>query len=114
MKVRVYRNLHKKCLSVQHKTAKGWRLWKHVDRANLTNVEFKVYQNGREKVLKEKQKNVHAFVIGEWEESDLIIKNPKAVYYNPYQTSQFVLLSSGEEILNANMAIVEPHKVVVD
>jgi len=111
-KVRVYRNLHKKCLSVQHKTEKGWRLWRHVNRACLSNVEFKVYQNGREKVLKEKQKNVHAYVIGGWIEEEIQIKNPRTVYYNPYKTKEFTEISSGREVLNAKVVIVEPTKIL--
>lgn len=65
MKNRIYFNIHKKLFSIQEKTKKGWRVISHKDSLLLKDVEFKVYSRGRERVLREKRKNVHAFVIGE-------------------------------------------------
>lgn len=64
MQVRVYRNLHKKCWSVQAKGDKGWRVVLHLRSLVLMDVEFKVSRAGRERVLREKKKNVHAFAVG--------------------------------------------------
>lgn len=89
-KVRVYRNLHKKCLSVQHKTARGWRLLKHVKSICLKSPSYKVSQAGRERVLREKRKNVHAFLEGY--EVDSLPKDKtdwKKVIYNPYVSCNF-------------------------
>lgn len=66
MQVRVYRNLTRKCLSVQHNVpGKGWRLLCHVQSATLVNAKFLVYEKGRQRVLREGRKNVHAYVEGE-------------------------------------------------
>jgi hypothetical protein len=89
-RVKIYRNLHKKCLSVLHRTKKGWRLWKHVPRIEVLNVVFKVSQAGRERVLREKRKNVHAFVEGDYVGgSNVASSNLRLLRYNPYEAGHF-------------------------
>ena len=61
-RVRVYYNLQKNCLSVVD-TSTG-RLYCHSHRIELKEAKFHVNENGRQKVLREKRKNVHAYVIG--------------------------------------------------
>ena len=58
--VEVYRNLHKKCWSVRQRG----KVKLHTDYICLKDVEFKVSQKGRERVLREQRKNVHAFIKG--------------------------------------------------
>ena len=58
--VEVYRNLHKKCWSVRQ----GGKVKVHTSYICLQDVKFVVQPAGREKVLREKKKNVHAFVKG--------------------------------------------------
>lgn len=63
----------------------------------LTNAKFKVNETGRQKVLKEKRKNVHAFIEGElkpyskhdrdWIRGELGFN----VTYNPYKYNSFVI-----------------------
>ena len=75
MLVKAYFNLHKKCWSViacegEHKG----RVIAHCDEMQLTDVNFRVSESGRRRVLREKRKNVHAFVIGHlhgWENATL-------------------------------------------
>lgn len=88
-RVRVYRNLNKKCLSVQSWVAgKGWRVTDHVQHIFLDNASFKVSQAGRRRVLDQKRKNVHAFIIGDRVGQPK--KTPtKQVRYNPYVSSSF-------------------------
>ena len=105
--VRVYRNLRKDCLSVLHRTDKGWRLWKHVQQIELMNVKFKVSQAGRERVLREKRKNVHAFVEGNYHgETDVTSSNPRFIKYNPYISGHFVDQQSKEKVSQAAWAWV--------
>jgi len=59
-RVMVYYNLHKHTFSV----SRNGRVITHADYVKLNDVEFRVRQGGREKVLKDKRKNVHSFVIG--------------------------------------------------
>jgi hypothetical protein len=65
MKVFVYFNLHRKCFSVKalEGALKG-RVIIHASYVNLYNCAFKVSEAGRQRVLREKRKNVHAGVVG--------------------------------------------------
>lgn len=88
MNVRVYRNLTKNCWSVQHKLpGKGWRLLKHCDLISLKNVTTKVYESGRQRVIKEGKKYVHAYIEGEMWEYHL--RRGFRVVYNPYSSGSF-------------------------
>jgi len=62
MNVEIYFNLHKRVFSVRHKG----RVIEHVKSAIVRRPKFVVQAAGRAKVLREKKKNVHAFVRGEW------------------------------------------------
>jgi len=92
--VRVYRNLNKKCLSVQSWVeGKGWRVTDHVQRIFLNNASFKVNQAGRKRVLEQKRKNVHAYIIGERVEKPK--KYPvELVTYNPYSSNAFFYVAN--------------------
>lgn len=65
--VRVYRNLHKKCWSVQTKTKKGWRVTAHLINFCVFNPRYKVYKSGVIRAKKEGKRNVHAFIEGEYD-----------------------------------------------
>lgn len=88
MKADVYYNLHKHCLSVRHKG----RVVNHTDKIALDNVKFVVSQAGRERVLKEQRKNVHAVVRGEIREMSFAdcVAPGHIVKYNPYKYNSFV------------------------
>ena len=112
MKVRVYRNLHKKCLSVQAMVDGRWKVIKHVDAISLHNPVFKVSQAGRQRVLREKRKNVHAFVVGihhEW--SEHMPCGNRRVSYNPYKADTF--MCDGEPILSANQCRIDSGGIFV-
>ena len=97
-RVRVYRNLHKGCLSVQERQQDGrWIVTGHVDQITLENVEFKVSQAGRRRVLETRRKNVHAVIEGDViarEQWGSIATHAKGgevrpVGYNPYVVEEF-------------------------
>lgn len=100
-KVMVYYNLHKHTFSV---TLKG-KVILHADYVRLRDVEFRVREGGKRKVRVEKNKNVHAFVIGELLDfSQYPCKNipsepnNKIVTYNPYKYDSFVYKDSEEPV----------------
>ena len=65
MRARVYFNLHKRLWSVQLKNAKGrWYVAFHASTLELEGVRWTVSEAGRQRVLREKRKNVHAFCAG--------------------------------------------------
>lgn len=103
-RVMVYYNLHKHTFSVRDKK----RVLLHADYVKLQNVEFRVREGGKEKVRSEKQKNVHAFVIGDLVdycrypcENIPSEPNDKIITYNPYKYDSFVYKNSEEPIYNA-------------
>jgi len=88
--VRCYFNLHKLKISVQAKNERGsWIVIKHVNQIHLSQVKFKVSKAGRERVLREKRKNVHAFVYG-YEVKSPVLPYMMVVKYNPYKYETFV------------------------
>lgn len=66
MKVKVYFNLHKHCFSVVslEKGDSYGKVVAHVSEIMLSEVKFKVSEAGRQRVLREKRKNVHAYCVG--------------------------------------------------
>lgn len=97
--VRIYRNLTLSLFSVQvmqpKKGGKGnhWIVVHHTQHFCLTNVRFHVREGGRQRVLRERQKNVHAFVMGQWINNPVPIEawglKPWEVHYNPYKAPMF-------------------------
>lgn len=70
--VRVYKNLHRDCYSVLTKRRdcddepKRWLLYnKHCRNLILTSCKFHVREGGRQRVIKQRKKNVHAYIEGE-------------------------------------------------
>lgn len=90
MKCDVYYNLHKKCLSVRHRG----KVIKHVISLSMENVKFVVSESGRNRVLKEKRKNVHAVVRGdiiEYDSTDVNCDDSwKIIKYDPYKYPKFI------------------------
>lgn len=106
--VRVYRNLHKKCFSV--KCMKLKRVIAHVDSIVLVDVTFPVSKSGRARVLKEKQKNVHAFIQGKV--SPKRTRGGRRICYNPYKKDHFFYCNSGKEITQAKSVRIGLKSVV--
>jgi hypothetical protein len=96
MKVFVYFNLHKKCFSVKALTGENkGRVVAHTHDIELLAPRFKVSEAGRQRVLRERKKNVHAGVVG-WYYPDIMTCKFHEDYdtinvrYNPYVYSSFV------------------------
>jgi hypothetical protein len=105
-KVMVYYNLHKHTFSIRY----NGRVMAHADYVTLVDVEFRVRQGGREKVLTDKMKNVHSFVIGylvdycNYPCADIPSEpNNNIVTYNPYKYNSFVMKDTEEPIYRADM-----------
>lgn len=93
MKVFVYFNLHKNLWSVRalEGPCRG-KVIAHRASLMLRDCVFKVSEAGRQRVLRERCKNVHAGVVGTlWDEAvpgDVCCR--EGVTYNPYLYSTFV------------------------
>ena len=94
MMVQVYRNLHKDKWSVRYKG----KIIKHLDELVLFKCEFRVQPAGRAKVLKEKRKNVHAYVSGELTDFNNTQICIVPASYNPYKFDYFYKKSDSSKI----------------
>ena len=110
---RVYFNLHKKCLSVQAKVNGRWKVIDHVNEIHLNDIQFKVYEKGRQRVINSKRKNVHAFIIGHESKTFAIHKESFPVSYNPYKTPKFYNVNTGEHIEYADSIGIIGRKITV-
>ena len=97
IKVFVYFNLHKKCWSLKALEGENkGRVIAHEDFVTLVEATPKVSEAGRQRVLKEKRKNVHAGIVGYWDKqtADMYMENldldPWDITYNPYKYKTFV------------------------
>lgn len=90
-KVRVYWNLRLHCFSVQtyRPDLGGWRLYYWCDNLALKQCQLKVSQAGRERCLREKRKNVHAYVQGIVTEIPSFKEDWTLIKYNPYECGSF-------------------------
>lgn len=107
--VRIYFNLHKKKLSVQTKVNGRWKVVAHVEGAYVRNAQFKVSEAGRQRVLKQKKKNVHAFIIGTLVSGIQSNKYFLSVRYNPYEMDQFQC--QGSNIFRAEEVLLHGRQV---
>ena len=109
-RVFVYRNLHRKCYSV--KSLKTGRVIAHVDSIDLINVRFKVSEAGRQRVIREKQKNVHAGVVGYIADVSLLSQSSK-VTYNPYKFDTFIRRDNELPVYEAKIAHLDASGIAI-
>lgn len=114
-KVRVYKNLHNGFMSVQsYQRGKGWRLAGHTKNLFLADCVFLVYEKGRQRVIAQKQKIVHAYIQGIVANSWLFssdIKQLKPVSYNPYFLDSFYLVENQTPIKFTKYCLIKQNKV---
>jgi len=113
---RLYRNLHRGNFSIQsyiqHK--RGYRV---TDRGNsilLEECNFKIYETGREKVIREKRKNVHAYV--EYAgyrhiKGGVDVSNLREIYYNPYEFESFVYKDTLKKVDKVSRVLAYDNKL---
>ncbi len=124
MIVKVYRNLKhgkkaKPLYSIMHKG----KVIARRHRVLLSTAVFVVLESGRQRVIKDKRKNVHAFVIGELVSAEFTPKGeisgcmgidengtdlPYKVSYNPYTASHFVG-EHGQKLKGAGGVLLNEH-----
>jgi hypothetical protein len=127
MKVFVYFNLHRKLWSIKALEGpdKGHVIG-HSLTVILADVRWKVSEAGRQRVLREKKKNVHAGAVGTLEYAHmksgstgwpfdtrfmrfLAVSNSTIhkVSYNPYKGSTFVNADTGEPVVESACAFFD-------
>lgn len=98
--VRIYKNLHNGKFSIKQQG----HVVAHVDTFKITDVTFKVSEAGRQRVILENKKNVHAYVCGrllkvneEYNVGRFWVKTT----YNPYKLPYFY---HPEDMVEADMS----------
>lgn len=107
-KVFVYKNLHQDCWSVRQ----DGLVKAHTTEINLWDCAFQVNAKGRQKVLDEQRKNVHAGIKGYIDELDLDLPDPTEVTYNPYKYDSFVDKDTESPIYSMGNAKLKQNKVI--
>jgi len=102
-RVYVYFNLHKKCFSVRQ----SGKVVGHMDRVCLSDVRYLVSEAGRQKVLREKRKNVHAGLSGYFVDSVPVPWLSVDVTYNPYRCGSFVDVEDYEPVERSDFAYLD-------
>ena len=86
-----------------------WKVVRYAEEAILTNAEFKVSEAGRQRVLKEKKKNVHAVVVGECNGRRDYSTAKNQIFYNPYKAPTFVDAESNP-VHRADLVVIKGNK----
>ena len=108
MKVFVYFNLHMKMWSV--KALEGPQKGRVIARTfyvPLRDVQPKVSQKGRDRVLREKRKNVHAGLVGHMLDWPITPKYDRhipdtEITYNPYKSGNFYYVHPKHDTYNGS------------
>lgn len=112
--IRIYRNLNNGTMSVQAKEGKSWKVVGHVTEAIVSGVVFKIQEGGRQRVIRDQCKNVHA-----WGEGVLLsrvdesILAPIPLGYNPYTDSTFLQRGTQHPIHTCKYLVVRNNLVFV-
>lgn len=111
--VKVYFNLHTHLFSVQD--LRSGKVVAHGNNIILKNPTFKVSEAGRQRVLREQRKNVHAYVIGTYAGANEIQQLEQdfmqQAYYNPYKLSTFVEKETQQPLHSAELAVMMDKQV---
>lgn len=88
----------------------------HTECVLLTESSFKVYPAGRQRVLETGRKNVHAYIIGNYnifQYEDMIqkIDSEEKILYDPYLHETFINEVTGKRVDNADQVVIGPNGV---
>ena len=100
IKVEVYFNLHKRVFSIR--SCRTGRVIHHAKHVHIVNPKFVVREGGRQRVLRERKKNVHAFVRGNltaFKDSPSYFAD--TIGYNPYKYDSFVNVTDEAPVYKA-------------
>jgi len=121
MNVSIYRNLHNGLISI--KSASSGLVLGHAKSVDIVGADFVVNEAGRQRVLRDKQKNVHAYVKGlllntggfkPYKGRSLgpvygaldTIHKATVVSYNPYKAPHFVIKGTSDKVSKASLCTV--------
>lgn len=104
--VDVYRNLNNGKLSIRQKGI----VYGYCNRIMLQQCRFVVSEAGRNRVLREQRKNVHAYITGYLvpfaSDEVFVEKEDASVTYNPYNKGYFYFRETEEAVYETDKAVV--------
>jgi hypothetical protein len=122
MRVFVYYNLHRRVWSIKALSSEGsikrGRVFAHASNVQLIDCTLKVSEAGRQRVIRERRKNVHAGVVGELVSylealpaRDTTTEWPApadsvAITYNPYIAATFFRKDNGAPVTTARNVVM--------
>lgn len=102
--VRVFKNLKHGCYSI----LQGGAIRASARQVSLANVEFRVREAGRQRMLREEQPNVHAFAVGHLldyvhpdDPRELPVLEGRSLFYDPRRFTTFVDRDTHEPVIHA-------------
>ena len=110
--VEVYYHYRKKMFSIRDK--KTTLVLAHVHNVTLENCIFKVSESGRNRVRQTKQKNVHAWITGNFISANtefINLKEMNIAYYEPKTTDSFVDVNTHKKVQEASSVYCSGNRV---
>lgn len=113
MRVDIYRNLHKKQFSVRDCSTR--LVVDHLNWVIILNASFHVGEKGRQRVIREKRKNVHAVVRGTISRTAFFTTAPRftQVTYNPYKFGYFYQVNTLEPVHTAPFVLCNNGRIYI-
>ena len=112
--VEVYRNLRYPNRTWSVKSARTKRVIARRELVLIKDATLVVRESGRQRVIKERRKNVHAAIVGTWTRDKKIIKRilkkknqMKHVTYNPYEYNLFTETTTLLPVVVAGWALLD-------
>ena len=113
LETKVHVNLNNGLMSLTQKVGKSYLVVGHTDNLVLEYPRFYVSDAGRNRVIKEQSKNVHAWAIGRLLSPNLTNLPPlQEIFYCPYTQSHFTWKESREAIITADLFVVIDNQVL--
>jgi len=84
----------------------------HTTNLTLRDITFHVDESGRQRCIKKKQRNVHAWAIGYI--NDTFIKCYREIFYNPYKNESFVLKNEKSHIDKAKLLSICDNSIFIN
>ena len=110
-KCEIYKNLHKNCFSIR----KFGKVVKYDENLTVFEAKFVVQPAGRQKVLDQKHKNVHAFVRGIYglypKIPEFNVELGQRISYDPYKFGYFYVKESEMPIYCADVVCLTSNGV---
>lgn len=104
MRIEAYRNLTRRCWSLRS----GGRVIEHRPRVVLRDCTMRVREGGRQRVIREGHRSVHAWIEGETLDTlpDVYLFE---IGYNPWLAATFTVRPGYEPICGARIVLLDEH-----